>query len=122
MMRAKELRTRELEELKELISKYETITIGDLTSLPSSTLQSLRKKLKDKILIRVTKKSLISLAFDQVKNKDLSELRSSLDNSIPVLILSNEEPFKLFKLFKQNKSKAFAKPNQLSPNPVQSLV
>src|SRR3989344_7691406 len=114
MMRARELKTRELENVKGLINKYDTIAIGDLTNLPSSTLQRLRKKLKDKMFARVTKKSLISLALEQ-SNKNLSELRQSLDNSIPVLILSNEDPFKLFKLIKENKSKAFAKPNQLSP-------
>src|SRR3989344_3362687 len=114
MMRARELKTRELENVKELINKYDTIAIGDLTNLPSSTLQRLRKKLQDKMFVRVTKKSLISLALEQ-SGKNLLELKQSLDNSIPVLILSNEDPFKLFKLIKENKSKAFAKPNQLSP-------
>src|SRR3989344_290187 len=98
MMRAKELKAIELEEIKELLSKYSTITIGDLTNLPSSTLQSLRKKLQDKIFIKVTKKSLINLAIDQVKNKDLTGLKQSMENSIPVLVLSDEDPFKLFKL------------------------
>ncbi|MEK6845016.1 MAG: 50S ribosomal protein L10 [Nanoarchaeota archaeon] len=117
MMRARELKTRELENIKELISKYDTIAIGDLTNLPSSTLQRLRKKLQDKMFVRVTKKSLISLAIEQ-SNKNLSGLQQSLENSIPVLILSNEDPFKLFKLIKENKSSAFAKPNQLSPRDI----
>ncbi len=116
-MRARELKTRELENIKELISKYDTIAIGDLTNLPSSTLQRLRKKLQDKMFVRVTKKSLISLAIEQ-SNKNLSGLQQSLENSIPVLILSNEDPFKLFKLIKENKSSAFAKPNQLSPRDI----
>ena len=118
MMRAKELKAIELEEIKELLSKYSTITIGDLTNLPSSTLQSLRKKLQDKIFIKVTKKSLINLAIDQVKNKDLTGLKQSMENSIPVLVLSDEDPFKLFKLIKKNKSSAFAKPGQVSPKDI----
>ena len=117
MMHAKELKIKELENVKELINKYDTIAIGDLTNLPSSTLQKLRKKLQDKMFVRVTKKSLISLALEQ-SDKNLSELKQSLENSIPVLILSNEDPFKLFKLIKENKSNTFAKPNQLSPRDI----
>ena len=64
MMKAKERKAKELEEIKNLISKYNTISIADLTSLPSSTLQKLRKKLQDKMFIKVTKKSLISLALE----------------------------------------------------------
>ena len=115
MTRAKELKARELEQVKELINKYETVSIADLRSLPSSTLQRLRNKLRDKIYVKVTKKSIISLAIDQIKNKDLTSLKQALDISIPVLILSNEDPFKLFKEIKANKSKAFAKPGQVSP-------
>src|SRR3989344_5213327 len=115
MMRAKELKARELEHIKELINKYETVSIADLRQLPSSTLQRLRNKLRDKIYVKVTKKSIIQLAIDQIKNKDLTGLKPALDTSIPVLILSNEDPFRLFKEIKANKSKAFAKPGQISP-------
>ncbi len=115
MMRARERKALELVEIKNLLNKYNTIGIADLTNLPSSTLQKLRKKLKDKIYVKVTKKSLINLAIEQLKDKDLTGLKQSLENSIPVLILSNEDPFKLYKLIKENKSNAVAKPGQVSP-------
>ena len=118
MMRAKELKARELEEVKDLLRKYSTISIADLTSLPSPTLQKLRKKLQDKIFIKVTKKSLISLAIDQVKEKDLTGLKPSLENSIPALVLGDQDPFKLYKLIKENKSNALAKPGQVSPRDI----
>ena len=118
MMHAKEIKAKELEHVKGLIKKYNTITIADLTNLPSSTLQKLRKKLKDKVEIRITKKSLIMLAIDQIEDKNLSGLKPSLENSIPVLILSNEDPFKLYKSIKDNKSNAVAKPGQISPRDI----
>jgi len=118
MMRAKELKAIELEEIKDLFKKYDTITIADLTNLPSATLQKLRKKLRDKIVVKVSKKNLINLAIDQIKDKDLTGLKTSLENSIPVLILSNEDPFKLYKLIKENKSSTFAKPGQVSPKDI----
>src|SRR3989344_4479359 len=122
MMRAKELKARELEHIKELINKYETVSIADLRQLPSSTLQRLRNKLRDKIYVKVTKKSIISLAIDQIKNKDLTGLKQALDISIPVLILSNEDPFKLFKEIKANKSKAFAEQGQIAIKKEKLLV
>src|SRR3989344_2843430 len=103
MMHAKDKKRLELQSLKESIDKYETITIADLTNLPSSTLQSLRKRL-DKVEVKVTKKSLIEFAIKESKKKDLTKLQQSLEKSIPVLLLSNEDPFKLYKKIKENKS------------------
>src|SRR3989344_6791860 len=71
-----------------------------------------------KVEIRITKKSLIMLAIDQIEDKNLSGLKPSLENSIPVLILSNEDPFKLYKSIKDNKSNAVAKPGQISPRDI----
>jgi len=105
----------ELIKIKELIKKYKVISIVDLTTLPSSNLQAIRNKLRDKIEFRVTKKSLIIRAIDEVKEKDLSKLKPYLENSIPALLFSNEDPFRLFRLIKDNKTNAPAKPGQLAP-------
>ena len=115
MKHVSEKKKKELQYIKELISKYNVIGIADLTNLPSAQLQKLKKKLENKLVIRVTKKRLISLAVDQVSNKKLAELKPYLKNAIPALILSNEEPFKLYKLIKENKSNAVAKPGQIAP-------
>ncbi len=105
----------EVMQLKELMKKYRVISVADLTSLPSSNLQSIRNKLREKIEIKVTKKRLIIRAIDELKEKDLTLLKPYLEKSIPVLIFSNEEPFKLFKLIKENRTNAPAKPGQLAP-------
>jgi large subunit ribosomal protein L10 len=105
----------EVIQLKELMKKYKAISIVDLTNLPSSNLQAIRNKLRDKIEIRVTKKSLISRAIEELKEKDLSSLKQYLENSIPALIFSDEDPFKLLRLIKENKTNAAAKPGQLAP-------
>jgi len=105
----------EVENIKSLIKKYKTISIADLTNLPSANLQSIKHKLRNNIEIRVTKKSLINIAIDNFEEKDLTSLRPYLEKSIPALIFSNEDPFKLFKLIKENKANAAAKPGQVSP-------
>ena len=115
MKHVSEKKKKELEYIKQLISKYNVIGIADLTNLPSAQLQKLKKKLENKLVIRVTKKRLISLAIDQVTNKKLAELKPYLKNAIPALILSNEDPFRLYKLIKENKSNVVAKPGQIAP-------
>jgi len=105
----------ELSRLKELLKEYKVISIIDLTNLPSANLQSIKNKLRDKIQIRVTKKSIIKRAIDELPEKDLKELKTYVEDSIPAVMLSNEDPFKLFKLIKENKTKTAAKPGQLAP-------
>ncbi|MHA1868276.1 MAG: 50S ribosomal protein L10 [Candidatus Heimdallarchaeaceae archaeon] len=107
---------KEVSELKELMIRYRVISLGDITSLPSKQFQNIRKKLKDKVLIKVTKKRLIKKAIDSIKEKDLKPLEKYLEDSMPVLLFTNEDPFKLYKLLKKSKSKAVARPGQTAPN------
>ncbi|MFH1210053.1 MAG: 50S ribosomal protein L10 [archaeon] len=102
--------------LKELFKKYKVIAIGDLTLLPSRQLQEIRSKLKKNLLIRVSKKRLIKKAIDEFKEKDLSKLNNYMDDDcIPVLLFTNESPFKLYNLLKKSKSKAAIKSGQIAP-------
>ncbi|MEK6906898.1 MAG: 50S ribosomal protein L10 [Nanoarchaeota archaeon] len=105
----------EVKKLIELMKQYKVIGIIDLTSLPSPNLQAIKNKLMNKIEIKVVKKSLIKIAIDESKERDLSSLKRFLENSIPAILLSNEDPFRLFKLIKENKTNAPAKPGQLAP-------
>jgi len=106
----------EVENIKKLMLKYRVISVGDIKSLPSKQFQSIRDKLKNKVLIKVTKKRLIRKAIESLKEKDLKPLEKYLENSMPVLIFTNEDPFKLYKLFKKSKSMVAAKPGQIAPN------
>ncbi|MEK6835765.1 MAG: 50S ribosomal protein L10 [Nanoarchaeota archaeon] len=115
MKHVSEKKKKELQYIKELLTQYDVIGIADLTNLPSPQLQKLKKKLENKLKIKITKKRLISLAIDEIKNKNLSGLKPYLNKSIPALVLSNEDPFKLYKLIKENKSTTTAKPGQISP-------
>ena len=60
----------EVEYLKKLMIKYKVISVGDITSLPSKQFQEIRKKLKDKVVIKVTKKRLIKRAIESIKEKE----------------------------------------------------
>lgn len=103
--------------LKKHLEDYPIIGIIDLTSLPSAQLQKMRSVLKDTVLIRVTKKRLIKIVVNQLKDsiENLEGLGRYLDKCMPALLLTKEDPFRLAKKLSKTKSKAPAKPGQTAP-------
>ena len=110
----------ELALLVKLIENSEKLALLDLTSLPSPQFQKIRKKLKSNLDIRVTKKRLIKLAIEKLKEKKqgIEKLLPSLETSMPALLFTKEDPFKLCKLLDKNKSAAPAKPGQIAPKDI----
>jgi len=103
-----------VEKLTDLMNKYETILVIDLTNLPSFQLQKMRAQLRGKALIAVTRAKLISLAIEHCKKDGIKEIKKYLVN-IPGIVFSNIEPFRLAKILIKNKSSAPAKPGQIAP-------
>src|SRR3989344_9430566 len=108
----------EVKKLKKLLLRYRVISIGDITSLPSKQFQTIRSKLKPNVEVKVTKKILIKKAIEEIKEKDLKQLEKYLEKSMPVLLLTDDDPFKLYKSLKKSKSKAAAKPGQIAPHDI----
>lgn len=108
---------KEVEVLKKLLQSEENIGIIDLTNLPSAQFQRIKHKLRKDMQIRVTKKSLLRIAIEQIKDKKngIEHLEKYLVSSMPALMLTKDEPFKIAKLISKNKSQTAAKPGQVSP-------
>ncbi len=97
------------------ISKYKTIAVVNMQNLPSKQLRSIRSKLKELALIRMTRKRIIKKAIEASGNEKLKELNSKL-KGMPALLFSNANAFELFKILKQNRTNAPAKAGQIAPN------
>ena len=109
----------ELNLLVSLIKKYPIIGIINLLNLPAAQLQKMKAQLRNDVLIRITKKRIIKLAFNQVKNdRDLSSLMPYLEQGIPALLFTNKDSFKLAKIIKKSKSMVKAKAGQVSPSDI----
>ncbi len=120
MAHVAESKKKELASLSKLVKQYKIIGLMDLASYPSDHLQKLKAKFRDKMDIKVSKKSLMKLAVEN-NEKDkigITSLAGYLDNGIPALILSNEDPFRLSKMLMKNKTNTFAKAGQLAPNDI----
>lgn len=111
---------KELATLKKLIKDYPVIGVIDITSLPSSQFQSMKHKLRDKLIIRVSKKRVLRILFqDTAKDKaGIDKLVEALDKGIPAIMFSNDDSFKVFNNFKKGKSDAPAKAGQIAPDDI----
>ncbi len=105
----------EVENIKKLVRSYPILGIINLENLPAAHFLKLKYKLRDKILIKGTKKRLMKIAFQQLEKekKEITKINGLL-NGIPALIFTREDEFKLQKILNKNKSSAFAKAGQIA--------
>lgn len=112
-----EVKKRVVKEIENLANNYPVIGILDLTSMPSRQLQRMRRNLEGKAIIKVARKRLIERALKNLKKNGVEKLLE-FDSAQPAMIFSKLDSFKLFKIIKENKSPAPAKPNVVSPKDI----
>lgn len=95
------------------IEKWPVIGLLDLAKLPAAQLQQIRAALRGKAEIKMTKKSTIRFAAEKTK-KNIKGLLEFEANE-PAIILSDIEPFVLYKSIIQNRTDAFAKAGDVAP-------
>lgn len=103
-------------EIVGLIKKSPIIGIANLTGLPAPQLQKMRALLRNKVKMRMIKKTLTRIALTQAskEKKGLEKLSEYLQGS-PALIFTEENPFSLYKIVKKNRSAAPAKGGDIAP-------
>ncbi len=109
---------REVKEIKELIEKHSVIGMLDLFKMPSKQLQSIRKGLRDKVLIKMSRKRLIARAMKDIGDKKNIEKLKELGATEPALIFTDMDPFKLFKTLKKSKSPTYARANDIAQDDI----
>jgi large subunit ribosomal protein L10 len=114
-----EKKKQEVNKLKELMKSYPIIGIVDMENLPAPQLLKMKNQLNGKAVVRMSKGRLIKVAIDQLKDevKGIEQLKEFI-RGMPALILTKENPFKLFKTLQKSKSSAPAKPGQTAPNDI----
>ncbi len=97
----------QLEELTKLANEYPVIAVASLRTFPASLFQQLRKKLRGKAEIRVSKTRVIRKAFEQ-SSVDSKKLNSYVNDSIAI-IFTSMNPFEIYAFLKKNKGDVAAK-------------
>jgi len=109
----------EVEKLKKLIKDSPIVGIVNMQNLPMAQLQRMRKKLRSDLTLYMSKKRLIRLALEDVNKsrKGIDKLDAYM-KGMPALMLTKENPFRLYAIIQKNKSKAAAKAGQEAPSDI----
>jgi len=106
-------------EFVSLVNSYPVVGVVNMENLPTAQLQKMREQLRDKVVIRMTKRRFMNIAFDKLKDskKGIEEMKVYL-TGMPALLFTKDEPFKLAKTLKKSMSTAPAKQGQVAPKDI----
>lgn len=115
MAHVAEWKKEEVSELKGLIDSYDVVGIVDLLNIPAKQLQEMRKSLKGKAVIRMSKKNLIDLALEdcEAEKDNVADLSDYMNGQVAV-IATEMNPFRLYKILEDSKTAAPAKPGSIA--------
>lgn len=107
----------EVASLKELINSYEVVGMANLADIPAPQLQQMRRTLKDSATLKMSRKTLMSLALNDNEKANIANLEDYMEGQ-PALIFTNMNPFKLFKILESSKTPAPAKAGSIAPEDI----
>lgn len=112
-------KTQKVKELADILTKNPVIGVVSISNIPSPQIQQIRKNLRGKVTILVSKNTLFSLALKEVaaQKKDIEKLAEAIDGQSAVVV-SKINPFKLYKEMEATKAKAPAKGGELAPEDI----
>ncbi len=113
----KEEKLQQVENLKNVFDTYSTIGIVDMHKMPTKQLQEIKKAIRGKGEIIVTKKSILLHALKKVEKKNIQELEKNIPTQ-PSLIVSNISPFKFYLTVSRMKSPTYAKEGDVAEDEI----
>ncbi len=108
----------EVNKLKELISNAKVVAIANIKGIPTDALQQIRKEARKIANLRVSKKRLMARALKEKGLEKLAERLMEEKDITPMLVTTNENIFKLAKLFMEKKVNVPAKPGMIAPKDI----
>lgn len=119
MAKAAEYKKKKVEEFVNLIKEYPIIAAVNMENLPTPQLQNMRAQLRQKVVLKMTKRRFMKLAFEQAKKfKPGIEIMEEYLKGMPALLFTKDNPFALYKILQKNKSTAPAKGGQIAPKDI----
>jgi len=106
----------EITDIKKLSTEYKLTGLVDMYGIPARQVQDIRRNLKGKAELRMTRNTLIEHAFGEIGG-EIKDLGDKLDGH-SALIFTNENPFKLYSMLEKTKTKMAARPGELAPTDI----
>ncbi|MGP8254625.1 MAG: 50S ribosomal protein L10 [Methanoregula sp.] len=106
----------EVEEIRKHAKEYTLIGLVDMYGIPAQQVQQIRRNLRGKAVIKVTRNTLIEHALGEIGG-DAKGLTKFISGHSAV-IFSNDNPFKLYKQLEKTKTKMAAKAGETAPEDI----
>jgi large subunit ribosomal protein L10 len=106
----------EVDEIKKNAGKYTLVGLVDMYGIPAAQVQQIRRNLRGKAVIRVTRNTLIAHALGEMGGKVTGLSKYVSGHS--AMIFSNDNPFRLFKQLEKTKTKMAAKAGETAPQDI----
>jgi len=110
-----QIKKKRIKELEDFVKDKKVIGLISLQDLPSAQFQEIKKKLRSTAQINVYSNLVINKVFE--KDDKLKPLLEKLEGPSGVII-SDENPFKIFRFLKENQSEVYAKAGQTAPKDI----
>lgn len=105
-------------ELSKLVQEKNTVLIVSIKNIPGTQFQEIVKKLREKAIVKVPKKSLIIKALNSSKEEEIKKIKESIDSDFAVLF-SDLDAFDLAIDLVKSKSPSKAKAGQIAPEDIE---
>jgi large subunit ribosomal protein L10 len=112
MALGKDAKAKFVEAGKSAVSKYPVVGIVPLSAVPDRLFQSAKNKMRKNTTFIMGRKTLLTRILES--SEKTKALAGKLTGT-SAIVLTNEDPFKLYRDFKAGAIKLGAKPNQISP-------
>ena len=112
-----EWKKNEVANLKELIESHDVVGMTNLLDIPAPQLQKMRRTLKDTAVLKMSRKTFMSLALKDSAKEEIVALEDYMEGQ-PALIFTNMNPFKLYKILESSKTAAPAKAGSIAPEDI----
>ena len=105
--------------LQGLLKKYPVIAAADLNKVRSSQIHELRRRLRDRVTMLVTKNNLLrkSVEFSEYKDTRVDQFTKDLTGS-NILLFTDTNPFSLILLLEKSKVRVPAKAGDIATNEI----
>ncbi len=107
---------REVDEIVDILSSYESVGVVDISGIPSRQLQDMRAELHGVAQLRVSRNTLLLRALEEV-DEGIEELVSYVSGQVG-LIGTDENPFGLYRQLEESKTPAPINAGEIAPNDI----
>ena len=105
-----------VEQAKKELGKYGVVGIANLNGIPDRLLQASRNGMKGKVKLILGRRNLLQKILEGSETaKGMADRMSGTS----AIILSNEDPFEVYRQFKSNEIRLAAKPRQVAPEDIE---